>query len=128
MPVDTSPLVPAERILRSILLIRGQKVMLDADLADLYDVETRVLVQAVKRNQGRFPEDFMFQLDKQEWANLRSQSVISKQWGGRRYTHRPTESLVLKQTYFQSTRWLVCAAARVARLCTHHRHANPVAQ
>ena len=85
MPADTSPLVPTERILRSILLIRGQKVMLDADLADLYEVQTRVLVQAVKRNLARFPEDFMFQLDKQEWANLRSQSVISKQWGGRRY-------------------------------------------
>ena len=55
-------IIPVERIERTILLIRGQKVMLDADLAELYGVETRALVQAVKRNIGRFPEDFMFQL------------------------------------------------------------------
>ena len=58
--------------------------MLDADLAELYEVETRVLVQAVKRNLERFPSDFMFQLEKQELAILRSQSVTSS-WGGRRY-------------------------------------------
>ena len=57
--------------------------MLDADLAALYGVETRALVQAVKRNLGRFPEDFMFQLTPEEAANLRSQIVISS-WGGRR--------------------------------------------
>jgi len=61
--------IPAERIERSILLIRGQKVMLDRDLAELYGVETRVLVQAVKRNLRRFPPDFMFQLSKQELGN-----------------------------------------------------------
>lgn len=77
--------IPAERIERSILLIRGEKVMLDSDLAELYGVETRVLVQAVKRNLGRFPVDFMFQLNKREFENLRSQSVTSSQWGGRRY-------------------------------------------
>ena len=59
--------------------------MLDADLAELYEVETRVLVQAVKRNLDRFPEDFMFQLSKEEFDNMRSQSVISSNWGGRRY-------------------------------------------
>ena len=57
--------------------------MLDSDLADLYGVETRVLNQAVSRNLDRFPEDFMFQLSKDEWANLKSQFVISS-WGGRR--------------------------------------------
>lgn len=77
-------LVPEERIMQLIRLIRGQKVILDADLARLYDVETRVLVQAVKRNIRRFPEDFMFQLSKEEFDNLRSQSVTSN-WGGRRY-------------------------------------------
>ena len=77
-------LIPKERISRSILLLRGQKVMLDADLASLYEVETKVLVQAVKRNLVRFPEDFMFQLSKDEFADLRSQSVTSS-WGGRRY-------------------------------------------
>ena len=69
-----------------ILALREQRVMLDADLAQLYGVETRVLVQAVKRNLARFPEDFMFQLGPQEWAALRSQSVISNTEGrgGRR--------------------------------------------
>jgi ORF6N domain len=69
-----------------ILTLREQRVMLDADLAQLYGVETRVLVQAVKRNLSRFPEDFMFQLSSEEFAALRSQSVISKTEGrgGRR--------------------------------------------
>lgn len=58
--------------------------MLDADLAALYEVETRILTQAVKRNIERFPEDFMFQLNKEEFDNLRSRTVISS-WGGRRY-------------------------------------------
>jgi len=68
-----------------IRLIRGEKVILDADLAELYGVETRVLVQAVKRNLERFPDDFMFQLTGEEFAILRSQSVTSRSWGGRRY-------------------------------------------
>lgn len=76
--------IPAERIERSILILRGQKVLLDADLANLYDVETKVLLQAVKRNPNRFPNDFMFQLTNQEFRNLRSQFVTSS-WGGRRY-------------------------------------------
>jgi hypothetical protein len=74
-----------EQIEHSILLIRGHKVLLDMDLAMLYGVETRVLVQAVRRNPERFPEDFMFQLTKAEFDDLRSQSVISRSWGGRRY-------------------------------------------
>lgn len=84
MPSSTA-LVPAERIERAILLIHGHKVLLDSDLADLYGVETRVLVQAVRRNKDRFPEDFMFQLTKVEFDDLKSQSVISSSgWGGRR--------------------------------------------
>ena len=63
--------------------IRGQKVMLDFDLAEMYEVETRVLNQAVKRNVRRFPDDFMFQLTVSEWDNLKSQFVISR-WGGTR--------------------------------------------
>jgi hypothetical protein len=84
MPDDTF-LIPPERIEKAILLIRGQKVMLDTDLAALYEVETRTLVQAVKRNLDRFPDDFMFHLTSDEWDNLRSQIVTSSQWGGRRY-------------------------------------------
>ncbi len=74
-----------EPIERAIRLIRQEKVILDADLADLYGVETRVLVQAVKRNRERFPPDFLFQLTKEEFTILRSQSVTSRGWGGRRY-------------------------------------------
>jgi hypothetical protein len=82
---DKESLVPVEQIERSILLIRGEKVILDADLAVLYGVTTKVLVQAVKRHQERFPADFMFQLSRVEFDHLRSQSVTSSQWGGRRY-------------------------------------------
>jgi hypothetical protein len=80
-------LIPNERIERAILLIRGQKVMLDRDLAELYDVPTKVLNQAVKRNAERFPGDFMFQLREEEMdVVLRSQFVTSKGGrGGRRY-------------------------------------------
>jgi hypothetical protein len=78
-------LIPLERIQKAILLVRRQKVILDADLAGLYGVETRVLVQAVKRNLERFPEDFMFQLNRKEFAILKSQIVTSSGWGGRRY-------------------------------------------
>ncbi len=78
-------LVPVERIERAILQIRDKKVILDADLAALYGVETKVLVQAVKRNLERFPADFMFQLTKNEFVHLRSQVVTSREWGGRRY-------------------------------------------
>jgi hypothetical protein len=78
-------LVPVDRIERTILVIRGHRVMLDADLALLYEVEAKVLNQAVKRNIERFPADFMFQLTAEEAEHLRSQSVTSSSWGGRRY-------------------------------------------
>ena len=76
---------PVARIENKILRLRSHNIMIDSDLAWLYGVETRVLVQAVKRNIDRFPDDFMFQLTGKEFANLRSQSVTSRQWGGRRY-------------------------------------------
>jgi hypothetical protein len=80
---DIDPLIPLERIQQSIYLLRGEKVILSYDLALLYGVPTRTLVQAVNRNKDRFPADFMFQLTVQEYANLKSQIVISS-WGGRR--------------------------------------------
>jgi len=83
MSADT--LIPIERIQRSILLLRKQRVILDSDLAELYGVETKALTRAVKRNLDRFPEDFMFQLSKEEFDHLRRQSGASSQWGGRRY-------------------------------------------
>ena len=70
-------LVPAELIEKRIYLVRGHKVMLDRDLADIYGVETRALVQAVRRNRERFPDDFMFQLSKEEFESWRSQIVMS---------------------------------------------------
>jgi phage regulator Rha-like protein len=78
-------IIPVEVIERRIYLIRGQRVMLDSDLAELYGVATKVLLQSVKRNISRFPEDFMFQLTKEEYDILRSQIVTSSSWGGRRY-------------------------------------------
>lgn len=73
----------AAQIEDKIFLIRGQKVMLSTDLAQLYGVEPRVLVQAVKRNIDRFPEDFMFQLTNKEFSNLKSQ-IVTSSWGGLR--------------------------------------------
>lgn len=78
-------LIPAERIDGAILLIRGQKVMLDRDLAALYGVETKALTRAIRRNRDRFPGDFMFELSREEFDNLRRQFGTSSQWGGRRY-------------------------------------------
>jgi hypothetical protein len=79
-------LIPVEIIERKIYLIRGCKVMLDRDLAGLYEVPTKALNQAVRRNLDRFPADFMFQLNDQEVENLRSQSVTSNaNHGGSRY-------------------------------------------
>ena len=79
-----------ENIAHRILLLRGQKVMMDSDLAEIYGVTTMRLNEQVKRNIRRFPEDFMFQLSVEEWKNLISQNAISsslvnaKMWGGRR--------------------------------------------
>lgn len=85
----TTQLLPLEIIARRILLLRDQKVLLDTDLAALYGVETKVLLQSVRRNLERFPEDFMFQLNGKEWTTLKSQIVTSNQQqagrGGRRY-------------------------------------------
>lgn len=85
MPKATLPgiNISEDIIIEKIFIIRGHKVMLDRDLAEMYGVEVRVLNQAVKRNSLRFPEDFMFQLDREEFQNLKSQFVISS-WGGSR--------------------------------------------
>ena len=81
-----SVLVPRERIEQTILIIRCHNVMLDSDLAQLYGVTVGRLNEAVKRNEDRFPSDFMFQLTKQEFEHLKSQIAISSsKWGGRRH-------------------------------------------
>jgi len=79
--------LPDEVVISKIYLVRNHKVMLDIDLAELYNVETGRLNEQVKRNLDRFPVDFMFQLTNKEWESLRSQIAISKKGrGGRRYT------------------------------------------
>ena len=85
MTNDMLNIIPLEKIENKILLMRGMKVMLDRDLAKLYGVETGVLIQAVRRNKKRFPDDFMFQLIKMETESLVSQNVIpsKRSFGGR---------------------------------------------
>ena len=78
-------LIPGELVINKIYVIRGTKVMLDKDLAALYEVETKVFNQSVKRNAARFPKDFMFQLTQVEFENLRSQ-IVTSSWGGPRYS------------------------------------------
>ncbi|TCD27538.1 ORF6N domain-containing protein [Pedobacter psychrodurus] len=80
------PIIPDNIVVNKIHEVRGQKVMLDSDLAELYGVETKVLNQSIRRNIERFPIDFMFQLTDEEWEGLRSQFVTSKKGrGGRTY-------------------------------------------
>ena len=98
-------LLPAERIEKSILLIRDQKVLLDTDLADLYGVATKVLVQAVKRNIQRFPGDFMFQLSKKELDQWRSQIVTSN----------PTAKMGLRRSPYAFTEQGVAMLSSVLR-------------
>lgn len=88
---DTAP-VPVERITHSILVLRGQRVIIDRDLAAIYGVETRTLNQAVKRNAERFPGDFMFQLTREEALASRSQTVILKRGRGQNIKFLPTPS------------------------------------
>ena len=80
---NVTAITPLDDITHRIVMLRGQKVLLGSDLANLYGVEHRALMQAVRRNVDRFPTDFMFQLDAEEWDNLKSQFVISS-WGGLR--------------------------------------------
>ena len=85
--ITQTAIIDDEQLTHLIYRMRGINVMLDSDLAKLYGVETRTLLQAVKRNSERFPDDFMFQLNVEEFELLRSQNVISKQGrGGRRYS------------------------------------------
>lgn len=84
MKSSPRPGIPVERITEKIYLIRGHRVMLDQDLASLYQVETKALKQAVKRNIERFPDDFMLTLSRDEFDGLRSQ-IVTSSWGGTRY-------------------------------------------
>lgn len=129
---DRRSIIPAERIEQAILLIRGDKVMLDRDLAVLYGVETRVLLQAVRRNRDRFPADFMFQLTKNELAQWRSHFVMSNpssRMGLRRRPYVFTEqgvamlSSVLKSTSAVAVNIeIVRTFVRLRRLLASHAH------
>lgn len=81
--INKHSVISDERVINKIYLIRNERVMLDSDLAELYCVETRRLNEQVKRNIERFPEDFMFQLNTDEFENLKSQ-IATSSWGGRR--------------------------------------------
>ena len=81
---ESEILIPDEMVKEKIYLIRDKKVILDRDLAQLYNVETKVLKQAVRRNIDRFPDDFMFELSNEEFTILRSQ-IVTSSWGGARY-------------------------------------------
>ena len=122
---------PDTRIEAAIRLVRGERVLLDVDLADLYEVPTRALVQATKRNVSRFPSDFMFQLTPRESAHLRSQNVISSargQHGGRRY--RPyvftEQGVAMLSSVLRSQRAAIVNVAimrafvRLRRMLTEH--------
>ncbi len=89
MPTTPEHLLPVDSIADRIQVIRGQRVLMDRDLAELYDVETKVLNQAVKRNSGRFPVDFMFTLTEQETSSLRSQSVTLNAGRGQHSKYLP---------------------------------------
>jgi hypothetical protein len=124
-------LIPIERIERAILLIRSQKVMLDADLAQLYGVETKALNQAVRRNRERFPEDFMFQLTKKESEFVRSQFVtLGKRPGHYRYLpHAFTqEGVAMLSSVLRSDRAvqvnieIMRAFVRLRRILASHEH------
>lgn len=100
-----------EKIQTKIYEIRGQKVMLDSDLAELYEVETRILNQAVKRNMDIFPEDFMFQLSLNEWESMSSQFVMTYP------SKRPKSSLPLRN-YRKNYKSLKISTTNNLKTCT----------
>ncbi|MBU0567533.1 ORF6N domain-containing protein [bacterium] len=116
-----SSLGPIERIESKILLIRGQKVMLDRDLAELYEVLTKNLNKAVKRNIARFPEDFMFQLTKEEFTNLKFQNGTSS-WGGtRKLPYAFTEHGILMLSSVLNSKRAILVNVQIMRTFTKLR-------
>jgi ORF6N domain len=113
--------LPDEIIHSKIYFFRGQKVMLDRDLAELYGVETKVLKQAVKRNLERFPDDFMFELNLKEFENLRSQ-IVTSSWGGTRYLPMAfTEQGVAMLSSVLSSKQAIEVNIRIIRIFTKMR-------
>jgi hypothetical protein len=111
--------LPDEFIYRKIYVIRDQKVMLDSDLAELYQVDTKRLNEQVKRNTDRFPEDFMFQLTENEWTNLKSQFATSSVHGGRRtLPYVFTEHGVLMLSSVLSSKRAIAVNIQIMRVYT----------
>lgn len=117
----TELIIPDETVLSKIYYLRDLKVMLDSDLAELYGVGTKVLNQAVSRNNKRFPDDFMFQLNEGEWANLRSQ-IVTANWSRRRtLPYVFTEHGVLMLSSVLSSERAVTVNIQVMRVFTRIR-------
>jgi hypothetical protein len=116
-------IVSVEVITNKIYLIRGIKVMLDRDLAELYGVENKTLNQAVKRNIKRFPDDFMFQLTYQEFTNLKSQ-IVTSSWGGvRKMPHAFTEQGVAMLSGILNSDRAIAVNIQIMRTFTRLRQA-----
>ncbi|MEJ7778119.1 MAG: ORF6N domain-containing protein [Daejeonella sp.] len=114
-------LVPDEIVMNKIFYIRNQKVMLDEDLAELYGVSTKRLNEQVARNADRFPEDFMFRLNEEEFAGLKSQFATSR-WGGRRYPPNAfTEHGVLMLSSVLNSKQAIQVNIQVMRIFTRIR-------
>ncbi|MBD1365353.1 ORF6N domain-containing protein [Mucilaginibacter sp. ZT4R22] len=104
-----------------IYLLRGYNVMLDSDLAELYEVETRVLNQSVNRHPDRFPPDFMFELTEEEWQNLKSQ-IVTSSWGGRRKAPKAfTEHGVLMLSSILNSQRAIQLNIQIVRVFAHLR-------
>jgi hypothetical protein len=118
----TTTIMIDERITNKIYGIRGYNVMLDSDLAELYQVETKVLNQSVSRHLDRFPPDFMFQLSDEEWSNLRSQ-IVTSSLGGRRYAPKVfTEHGVLMLSSVLNSPKAIQVNIQIVRIFTRLRH------
>jgi len=110
-----------KEILNKIYIIRGEKVMLDKDLAEMYKVETKTFNQSVKRNLDRFPKDFMFKLTEREWQNLRSQ-IVTSSWGGSRYAPTAfTEQGVAMLSSILNSKTAINVNIRIIRVFTRMR-------
>ncbi len=110
-----------QKILSKIYFIRGEKVMLDRDLAEMYGVETKAFNQSIKRNIERFPKDFMFTLSKKEWENLRSQ-IVTSSWGGARYPPKLfTEQGVAMLSSILNSKTAIEVNIRIIRVFTKMR-------
>lgn len=114
-------LVAEQKILNKIFVIRGEKVMLDRDLAEMYGVETKQLKRQVKRNINRFPKDFMFELTRKEFENLRSQ-IDTSSWGGTRYMPMAfTEQGVAMLSSVLNSETAIAVNIRIIRVFTKMR-------